>query len=550
MRSGSRLWIAVAVGLTAAQAAASALLPRGLALTAVSDTVCALLILALIVVFAGNAVSARGRLRWVWILQTVCWLFWLIDQGAWFIYDVILQKPMPEMFSADVVLFLAGVPMLAGLLLRPHLEPSQRSVRLGLLDFLQLMLWWIFFYVYLVESWEYVSVNPVLYNRNYDRLYLVETVVLVSVVAVLLRQSTGAWRRFYGYFLGAVFFNALAMIAENSAIEAKTYYGGSWYDITYVASFAVFLVVAIKGCNLTPTPETLEDRRYNSGMAGLAVIAVLSLPVIMVMAVLDRSEPAEVVRFRLLVTAITMMVMSALAVMKQRRLHQELKQTNRVLEEASMTDPLTGIKNRRYFSETIEADVAHVLRNRAEQQQPSKRDLIFYLIDLDNFKEVNDLYGHDAGDRVLVETARRIGSVVRDSDVLLRWGGEEFLIISRFTDRKEADAVALRVMHAVRSEPFAVGALHSLRRTCSIGWAAFPWLEDNVRAMDYEGVLNMADRALGQAKRAGKDQAIGMTRSSSASAPPLAFRKGAGDALGTHERESGSADQRVFGRIG
>ena len=73
-----------------------------------------------------------------------------------------------------------------------------------------------------------------------------------------------------------------------------------------------------------------------------------------------------------------------------------------------MTDPLTGLRNRRYFSATIEADVGQALRSHADKHDPHTRDLVFYLIDADNFKEVNDRYGHDIGDVVLVEMARRV----------------------------------------------------------------------------------------------------------------------------------------------
>jgi diguanylate cyclase (GGDEF)-like protein len=486
-------------------------LPRGFALTAVSDTVCALLMLALLLAFARNASSSQGRLRSVWILQAVCWSFWLADQAGWMLYDIVLRKPLPEMFPGDAVLFMAGVPMLAGLLLRPHLEPSHSSVRLGMIDFLQLMLWWIYFYVYLVMCWQYVSANAPFYNRNYDWLYFVEILVQAIVLGLLLTQSAGAWKRFYALFLGAVVFNYLSVLAENRAIELNSYYNGSWYDTPFIASFALFMIVAMKARGLRPAPETAKNQKYGSWMASLAGIAVLSLPVIVVTAVFDKGRPPEIVRFRVVITAVTMFLMAALVFIKQRRLHEELKQTNAVLEEASMTDPLTGIRNRRFFSATIDGDVAQTLRAFTEAHDGRARDLVFYLIDMDNFKEVNDLYGHHAGDRVLVETARRIGSVVRDSDVLMRWGGEEFLVVSRSTDRKDADALALRVLHAIKGEPFALSASHRIRRTCSIGWAAFPWHEEDVHAMGYEDVLNQADRALSQAKRAGKDQAIGMT---------------------------------------
>jgi diguanylate cyclase (GGDEF)-like protein len=514
MQRDSKLWTVAAVGLTVAQIFASLLLPRGIALTAISDSVSGLLMLSLVLAFARNAIYAEGRLRSVWILQSACWSFWLADQGAWFFYDVVLQKPMPEMFPGDVVLFLAGVPMLAGLLLRPHLQPSERSVRLGILDFLQLMLWWIYLYVYIVMCWQYVTQNPDLYNRNYDGLYLIEVLVLVATLGFLVQQSKRDWKRFYTLFLGAVLFNCLAVVAENRAIEQKAYFTGCWYDTPLVASIAFFMVVAIKGRTLRPAPETAKDESYGFWIASLAAVAVLSLPVIIVANAVNRSAPQQIVRFRELITAVTMFVMALLVFIQQRRLHRELKRTNVTLEEASMTDPLTGIRNRRYFAATVAGDVAQALRAYLQGSDRSTRDLVFYLIDIDNFKQVNDLYGHDAGDRVLVETARRITSAIRTGDVVLRWGGEEFLVISRSTDRMQAATLAQRVMQAISERPFAVNASREIRRTCSIGWAAFPWLEDDVEATSYEEVINMADRALIQAKKAGKNRALAMTPSS------------------------------------
>jgi diguanylate cyclase (GGDEF)-like protein len=493
-----------------AQALVSAWLPRGYALTAVSDILCALAMLAPILAFVGNAIHSQGRVRAFWILQAAAWLLWLADQSLWIAYDIFLRKPMPEVFAGDVLLFVAGVPMLAGLLLRPHLQPSARSARLGVLDFLLLMFWWVYFYVYFVECWHYVSKNDALYNQNFDRLYVVEIVVLAIVLGMLWRRRAGAWRRFYANFLGAVLFNSVAFLVENSAVEQNKYYGGIWYDTPYLASFVVLMMVAVSGRGLTPSLETREDEERGSWMRSLAMVAVLSLPAIAVTALFDGSVPAEIVRFRVIVTAVTMFVMAAIVFTKQHRLHQELQRSNQVLEEVSMTDPLTGIRNRRFFAATIEGDVAQTVRAYAEGHDRSTRDLIFYLIDVDNFKEVNDRYGHDAGDRVLMEMSRRISSAIRNSDLLVRWGGEEFLIVSRYTDRRGADILALRVMEAIRGKPFVVSSDDKLRRTCSIGWAAFPFLGENAEAVGYEEVLKLADRGLCQAKAAGKDQAIGM----------------------------------------
>ena len=497
--------------LTLAQIVVSALLPRGLALTAISDSLYVLLLLSLCHAFAGNAIRARGRVRAFWLMQAAGWSIALVNQGWWMFYDVILRKQVPVPFGGDVFLILPGVFLLAGFLLRPHLQQSKHSARLGMPDFLLLMLWWICIYAYLVTCWQYVSPDAALYSRNYDRLYTVQNLVLMVVLGFLMRQSAGPWRRLYTLFLAGVFGNYVCVWLENHAIETNVYFNGSWYDSPYLASFAVFMVVAMKGRGLGPIPDTTEHERFGSWMAGLGILAVLSLPVIAVAAVLESGMPPAVVHFRVLVTAVAMLAMAGLVFMKQHLLHEELKQANRVLEESSTTDPLTGIRNRRFLSTMIQADVARSLRAYAEGSDPVARDLIFYVVDLDNFKRVNDLHGHDAGDQVLIESARRISSAIRNSDVLVRWGGEEFLIISRYTDRMQAGILAERVMEAVRGKPFVVGSANEVHQTCSIGWAAFPWLQDHVDAMGYEQVLKFADRALYRAKEAGKNQAIGMT---------------------------------------
>ncbi len=218
------------------------------------------------------------------------------------------------------------------------------------------------------------------------------------------------------------------------------------------------------------------------------MMAVLSLPIIALYALLDPHLPHQVSDFRVLVTLATMFLMAFLLFIQHRRLNQELRRTNLVLQEASLTDPMTGLRNRRFFSATIESDVSQALRAHADGRDPHTRDLVFYLIDADNFKEVNDHYGHDVGDKVLVEMARRLSSSIRHSDVLVRWGGEEFLIVSRYTDRAEAELLAQRVLSAVADTPFSmVGSGEAMYRTCSLGWAAFPWFPDNPRADQLRG---------------------------------------------------------------
>ncbi len=519
MRKTTKVWIATATALTLVQFAASSLLPRGLVLSAVSDIASSLLFVALIIAFSRNAVPTRGRLRVFWIMQSIGWSVALANQLWWMYWDVILQKQVPMLFAGDVLMFVPGLLTLSGLLLRPHLQQSRHSARLGTVDFLLLLLWWVFFYAYLVSCWQYVSPNEALYNRNYDNLYLGEIVVIVGVLTQLIRYSSGHWRRFYLLYTGAVLFNYLWFRLENIAIEKYTYFVGSWYDVPYLASWAVYILIAIAGASLRLDRESDDHERDRSWMTALSILAVLSLPVMVVVAVFEPGLSTVIVHVRVVVTALVMFAMAGLVFLKQQLLHLELKHSNLVLQWSSTTDPLTGIRNRRFFFESIQRDASQAIRAHLEDSDRTERDLIFYLIDLDNFKKVNDRFGHDGGDRVLIEAARRISSAIRNSDLLVRWGGEEFLVVSRCTDRNQATILANRVLDAFRVKPFVIESTQQIAQTCSIGWASFPWFEDDLRAVSYEGVLKYADRGLYRAKKAGKNQAVGMIPSAEGASP-------------------------------
>jgi len=486
------------------------LLPHGLLQVGSSDIIGGLIMLIAVAAFAKQGLASSGRLRWFWMLQAAGWGLWFSDQMVWLSYDLILREPMPPMHPADAVLFLAGAPMMAGFLLRPHREPSARSARLGVLDFCLLLLWWLYLYISLVMCWQYISPNADLYNRNFDKLSTMENFLMAAVVAVFWLQTSGKWKRFYAAFWVAVVFNGTWFYIVNRALEEGNYQTGSWYDIPYTVSFALFALVTVFGRDLAPVPEGGDDS-YSPWMTNLAMTAVLSLPILALYALRSSHLPSRVSNFRVSVALVTMFLMALLLFIQHRRLNRELQRTNVVLQEASLTDPLTGLRNRRYFSATIEGDVGQALRYHADNHDPHTRDLVFYLIDADNLKEVNDRYGHDVGDKVLIEMARRISSSIRHSDVLVRWGGEEFLIVSRYTDRKEAELLAQRVLAAVADAPFTLGRPEEkIHRTCSLGWAAFPWFPENPRVVNYEEVLSLADRGLHRAKEAGRNRAVGM----------------------------------------
>jgi len=196
-------------------------------------------------------------------------------------------------------------------------------------------------------------------------------------------------------------------------------------------------------------------------------------------------------------------------------LSRTLQEKSAALEESSLSDPLTGLRNRRFLTQHIEADVALTLRHYEDALQlgappPADADLIFFLVDIDHFKSVNDEYGHAGGDAVLVQMRSRLQPVFREADYLVRWGGEEFLIVARGTSRGHAAELAERARAMVADQPFVLEDGTSVQRSCSVGFACFPLSAAHPRAVEWSTVIALADDALYAAKHAGRNAWAGV----------------------------------------
>ncbi len=137
-------------------------------------------------------------------------------------------------------------------------------------------------------------------------------------------------------------------------------------------------------------------------------------------------------------------------------------------------------------------------------------DLVFFLVDLDKFKSVNDTYGHAAGDAILVSVAGLLREAFRSSDHLVRWGGEEFLVVARFVHRENAEAMAEKLRSAVERHAFPLPNGETLARTCSVGFASFPFVPTRPRGASWTDVVALADAALYAAKASGRNRWIGV----------------------------------------
>jgi diguanylate cyclase (GGDEF)-like protein/PAS domain S-box-containing protein len=173
----------------------------------------------------------------------------------------------------------------------------------------------------------------------------------------------------------------------------------------------------------------------------------------------------------------------------------EIESLNRKLHEAAIHDPLTGLFNRRYLEEVIARDVARARR--------SGEPLAVTALDLDQFKEVNDTWGHPAGDLVLRSLARTLLSNVRRSDLVCRMGGEEFVVILPGSTLEAAHELAETWRSRFAASEIDTGTGSMIRCTVSIGVALFRAHQERI-----EETLGRADAALYEAKRLGRNRVV------------------------------------------
>jgi len=514
LRSSSRIWAWAVVCLVAAQMVASMLLPKSDRLAAITDWIGFILMVSASLAFARNAFSGNRRQRLVWILLGVGYAIEAGSQILWMHWELVV-KQTPAMTLGDAGTYLAWTALILAFALRPHVELTQQHQRLGTLDLFLLLLWGLYLYLFLVIPWQYLAPEPQSYGPAYKFLALAQDLILLAIVLHGWLRSSGRWRYFYALLTAIVAFDTVMEYFVDTLAQSGAFVTGSWYDATTAACLAGMTLAALMAHRLEPVSEhgDPDSERYWRWASRLAAPVTMILPLLAAWTFFDRDLPNSVWKFRVVLSLAAVVVFAFVGILKQGRLEKELANANHELLDASLTDLLTGIRNRRYFAKTIEADVQQVLRSFTSNPSPDlrNRDLVFYLIDIDHFKKVNDQFGHKIGDQVLVEVVRRINSAARLTDVLIRWGGEEFLLLSRCTDRKEAHTLAKRVLTSVGSRPFRVeGGMPDLRVTCSIGWAVFPWTEINPKLVSDDQILVLADYALYQAKGSGRNRAVGL----------------------------------------
>lgn len=182
--------------------------------------------------------------------------------------------------------------------------------------------------------------------------------------------------------------------------------------------------------------------------------------------------------------------------------HARLETALDEIERISLTDQLTGARNRRFLENLMPVEIARVKRARQNNEAVG---LGFVLIDVDHFKAVNDTHGHDAGDQLLIQLVQLLNDLCRESDWVVRLGGEEFVVVAQIEEEAQLTHLAERILRGVEAYQFRLSDTLTLNKTCSIGLVTIPFIHSDDKQVNWQNCLNIADRALYAAKRNGRN---------------------------------------------
>jgi signal transduction histidine kinase len=313
-----------ALGLALALTVVALAAPRSYGLTVFGDFVQTSLLVIGTAAMYRNATRTEGRVRFFWALMATGFALWAASQLLWTYYEVLARQEVPNPFLGDVVVFIHLVPMMGALTLQMQSAQDKRSLELGSLDVVLLLFWWLYLYVFVVIPWEYVVYDVTRYGNAFNTLYLAEHLLFMTGVGILWLKTRDRWRTVYGNLMGAALLYGFAFYAADVAIDVHRYYTGSVYDIPLVASMAAFVCVGVVGGQSGSTEATPTQRAPSPWAARLAMVAMLSIPVLALWQEFKGDAPPSVRHFRMLVSLVAMLVLGALVFLKQHLLTRQL----------------------------------------------------------------------------------------------------------------------------------------------------------------------------------------------------------------------------------
>jgi diguanylate cyclase (GGDEF)-like protein len=334
-----------------------------------------------------------------------------------------------------------------------------------------------------------------------DELYQPHVVAVFALVGMSILSAMGVIALFnQSFFLAMTLFGASLIFFMGYYVYKK--FNNSIFSsaiVLYSLYALMFYLVYTGGVAQTGPlwifiipPISLFIQGLKYGLINLAIfVATISIIMFVPTEVITHAPYSIEFKLRLLYSFLTVTALSALYEYSRERSYKGALKLSKKYQQLANFDPLTELSNRRGALTILQKEQARILRN----QEP----LSVILCDIDYFKKVNDLYGHNAGDAVLIELAKIFVMNVREQDSIARWGGEEFLFILPQTTAINANVIAEKIRVQIENH-----IIHyknkEINVTTSMGIEQF----DGTKNIDE--VINRADKYLYQAKNTGRNQ--------------------------------------------
>jgi diguanylate cyclase (GGDEF)-like protein len=495
VRRGSDGWRGMRAGtlrggvLIAAVVAFGAVLflaPAGMFVTVVDDGAAVVAAVAATVAAARRAWLLQGRARASWWVMTASFATAAVGEGIWGWYELVLRRETPFPSVADVAYLSFPVLALIALLLRPSTARTGRGRVRAVLD--GLLVAGSLFSI----SWV-TALGPTFAAGGASRLalslsvaYPISDIVLLTTVLVVVTQTRA--RVGLALLAGGLALQALSDSAYTYFSATGHYQTGNLLDIGYIAAYLLMMEAAIRD---RPGEARHEDRGASWGVTLLPYVPVaLAVGIACWQLRPDRANPTIVVGACLLAV---LLIRQLMTLVDNRHLVQRVLESQEQLRHQAFHDSLTSLANRELFIDRVSHSV--------ELHRRSLRPVAVLLLDLDDFKSVNDSLGHAAGDQVLVRVAERLRAATRTGDTVARLGGDEFAVL--IEDDGDPVELAQRILSALDQPVTLLG--RRLPVHASIGIAR---LHADAAPRAAADLLKQADVAMYAAKLAGKGTAI------------------------------------------
>jgi signal transduction histidine kinase len=363
------LWqIAAVAALLGSYTIVSLVAHQGFALTVFSDLTGVSLWAITVGVMLWAAFGNQGRTRWFWMLMAASAALVGSNFGAWLYYEVVLRRPTPDGSWADIPLFMQPIPMMAAAAMRPGSRQQEQKFHLSTLNFLILVLWWVYIYMFLIFPSVYIIPNESSYNVYYFSLFVLEFAVLQAVLGGMALVAQGAWRKIYWhlFFAGCLYLIAYQWL--NAAIQRNEYYSGSFYDVPDYAAICYFIVIALRARNVPSEELAGTARERRTDVPGfLAALAVLSMPVIGLAESFYGPQVKQLLPFRVTVTLMAIFLMAVFVFLRQKLLAGEMRRllldSEQNLERLQTAQTQLVQKERMAGVGQLVSGVAHELNN-------------------------------------------------------------------------------------------------------------------------------------------------------------------------------------------